>query len=477
MTIPLLINFLKFENLCLNGYDIGIYYEALLRVDPPQVLNPHLHVRGIKAFNDHFNPALIPVAQFLKIFGEFSPLHMIIFEWLIWILALALLFYFVQDWKLGDRLIALLLFATAKGALTPLYFPVHVDFWAFPFWILMIWSLYKERWSSFLICLFAICFFKESYPIAFLLTGVAFLGLRQWKIGLSILAFCGSFTYWNLILRPLYLGPIHGHGTKMLKEILSDPAAYLPGWWERFALGSSIEIYLVPFALLGAAFFRNRASGLILLSSILPLFGLQFIAGQMESHYPYPMMAAGFTSAIATGVLSDWVKERRRLILLLIFSALPGLSMHFNSTSLFWLKDSNCQFIPTKRAEFQTLKSLIEQEERVATTKLVIGATGGLTPNLISINRDLRHLASFSLIAEHYDLLAFETGPVSFAWPLSSESIFKIQQACTTHLSEELFKGEHFTLWKGKFPAMCVNPWGSGAPNAGDFGPYRPWGQ
>jgi len=74
LALPLGLNLLKFENLCLNGYDIGIYHQAIVEMKIPGNMNPFLSVRGIPAFNDHFNPVLVPLSAVVKVFGDIANL-------------------------------------------------------------------------------------------------------------------------------------------------------------------------------------------------------------------------------------------------------------------------------------------------------------------------------------------------------------------------------------------------------------------
>jgi len=487
LLLPIFTNWTKLKNHCFNGYDFGIYYQALLEISIPNQLNPHLSVRGIPAFNDHFNPVLVPISGFLKLFGSLTPYHALVFEWLAWVSGFLVLMLLLRRESLSVRFSAAILFLFMRGFLTALYFPIHVDFWSLPFWILLAWSLFQNRWGLFLFAAVSICFFKESYPIAFIFTAMVLLLTKRWKVGLPLLLVALAFTVWNLKLRPLFLGPIHGHGTNILRMIFEAPDVYFKSWWERFPVLGSIEVYIIPFYFLISALRKKPQAGLVLASCLAPLFGLQILAGLMEFHYAFPIAAAGLGAAAGSGVLQKIFEasQSTRRIRFTTFAlvVIPGLSYHWSSASFLWRKDSECQILPEKQTEFTKLQQLITDQEAQAKLEAlsatatpnpskffpVIGASGGLIPWLIAPNRDLRQLLSHAIIPPTYDLLAIEVGPIGHPYPLNPDRVAKVLKACSPFIREKLFEGSTVILWKGNFPASCIYQWPSPAVNAAEY--------
>lgn len=484
---PILINWTKLKNHCINGYDFGIYYQALLEISIPDQLNPHLSVRGIPAFNDHFNPVLVPISWFLKLFGSLTPYHALVFEWLAWVSGFLMFMFLLRRESPRIRWSAAFLFLLTKGFLTALYFPIHVDFWSLPFWVLLAWSLFQNRWGLFLLSAVGICFFKESYPIAFLFTAIALLLTKRWKVGLPLLLVALAFTVWNLKLRPLFLGPIHGHGTNILRMIFETPDVYFRAWWERFPVLGSIEVYLIPFYFLVSALKKKPQAGLYLASCLAPLFGLQILAGLMEFHYAFPIAAAGLGAAAGSGVFQNIFEAsqstRRLRFAIFALVLIPGLSQNWNAASFLWSLDTNCQVLPEKLTEFTKLQQLIADQESQARQEAlsaiaipdplklspVIGASGGLIPWLIAPNRDLRQLLSHAIIPPTYDLLAIEVGPIGHPYPLNPDRVAKVLKDCSPFIQEKLLEGSTLILWKGNFPASCIYQWPSPAVNAADY--------
>lgn len=462
---PLALNLTKLANFCYNGYDLGLYHEVVTDIAVPGNMNPWLSVRGINAFNDHSNPVFIPISAAIKtldmiLHGSFgNPFAMravetstsLLFEWLAWVIAGLLFWYLLRDRPALERWTAVLMFFALKGVISGLYYPIHADFMLTGAWIVLTWALIRHRLAPFLISLMLIALSKESYPIAFLFTGAMLLFVdRRWAW--PTLAIAAGAVLWNQVGRTIFLGPVHGFGERMILAIVNQPVEFFLDWWKRVPLASVMEIYLFAFVALYLLWKRNRRAGWVLAATMAPLFGLHTLAGLLENHYAFWLPSAGLAAFFFSGAAAEVLAHPKWYRIIVGLTVLSGLGMHANGSRFLRVTDTNCQPSAEYRAEFRETKTLLDQFPESA----VIGATGGLVPNLVTPARDLRHLHSHSIVPEAFDALAFEVGPAAFDYPLNPEKTRALMKLCEPYATERLFEGKHIVLWKGPFPKTCV---------------------
>lgn len=462
---PLGLNLTKLANFCYNGYDLGLYHEVVTDLSVPGNLNPWLSVRGIKAFNDHSNPIFIPLSVGIKMLDVLltgnpgNPLAMravepstsLVFEWLAWVAAGLIFFYLLRDRPALERWTGVLMFFALKGPILGLYYPIHADFMLTGAWIVFTWSLLRRRRTLFLLSLTLIALSKESYPIAFLFTGaMLFLVDRRWAW--PTLAIAGLMTLWNQVGRTIFLGPVHGFAERMIFAIVHEPVAFFLDWWKRVPFASILEMYAFSFVAIYLLWRRDRRSGWTLAATMTPLFGLHALAGLLENHYAFWLPSTGLAAFFFSGAAGELLARPLWHRAIVGLTVLSGLGVHVNGSRFLWVTDTNCQVSAEYRAEFREARRRLDELPENA----VVGATGGIVPNLVAPTRDLRHLHSHSIVPETFDALAFEVGPAAFDYPLNPDKTRAIMKLCEAYAAERLFEGKHLVVWKGVFPKSCV---------------------
>ena len=510
LSLPLILNGIRSANICFNGFDIGIYLQGITEISIPDNLNPYLSVRGLKAFNDHFNPALIIYSVVIKFFAliggvlssgfdlivgiffgganavnsvttsasaktalpalhnsqiffnifgaaKVDPFYAILLEYIVW---LAAIFLFLRLIKTKDKKIifwacSLLIFS--KGILTAVFFPVHVDFWSIPLWILFAFFIFEKKYTQSVLCLLGICLFKESYPISFLLTSIALMVYRQLRLGVALFVFCILMTIWNIKLRSVFLGEIHGYGLSILGGLFFDTFNYVTKLLPNLRFLSILETYLLPIIFVFLAYKKRPKETLLVVSSVLPLFGLQVAAGLTEDHYSFPMVITGLSVFFFSGAADQlFLKPALRWVITLLIT-LPGLGYFLHQSTFLWRTDYQCQVNAQKRESFRALEMKVNSTlDATVKNQKIIAASGGVVPNLLRPGRDIRQIQSFSKKAEFYDYLILEKGNIHNAYPLDSDKLVKVSKKCESFKQEVLYESEFFSFWKGPFPDHCL---------------------
>lgn len=457
-------NIKRANNNCFNGYDLGLYHEALVDISSSGSLNPYVTIRGLKIFTDHFDPILIVGAQFVRL-GNYHIEASLILEWVIWLSALGLLIFLRRPQSYGELILLGIVFFCAKGIANPVNYPVHAALWSLLVWITIGYGIVKENaWIVALACL-SLVLFRESYPVAVTWFSLYYLFGRDKKLGLSLLLIGLSTSFFVFYLRPILLGDIHGYGKNLLTDLFSNPLGFL---WETALHFHWLQLFdiFAPLVLLGFYSFKfgvakkeHWQAGVFLL---LPLFGLQFLARSFG--FQYSVQFAGVIIAIAyfqggLWAISQNTKARNILVIVCLITMGDILGNILGTT--FLNKNRNC----TLSAEKSVSNDMLEQQVLKIQPGEKLASTGGAIPRLIRPGLLIYQIGGHSEVQESYDYLLLERNQSGDTYPLSDETIKAIEQKCSSYFEEVLHSDEFFVLAKGTFPKECVH-WGIKAPPA-----------
>ena len=110
---------------CIHAIDFSIYQQAIYDIASGTSLNPHITIRGISIFLDHFDPVLIFSVPMVWIFGA-HPVPLLVFEYF-WFIGAAFFLYKKLPYKLFQ--VALIWLIFCKCILNGLAYPIHPTTW------------------------------------------------------------------------------------------------------------------------------------------------------------------------------------------------------------------------------------------------------------------------------------------------------------------------------------------------------------
>ncbi len=373
-------NLLKLAHNCVNAVDFSIYQQAAVELASGPSWNPYSSVRGVKIFNDHFDPVLLVAAGLLKVVGT-SPEALIIFEWLWW-LALLVSLYCSSD--KNSRLFLVGLALVSRWLWGAFLFPIHPTTWAaLPlFWVT--WAAIRRRPRLFLISAALLCVFKESYAFALIPLAVWVAWAWDRRVGVLTGSLVALFVAFELFGRAWWLGPTIGYGSNALTSLLAAPWQRLLAipWWETTKAAA-------PFILAAIAARVSAKSLLPALLLGLPLLAIQLANGRTGFQYGAQFAAVGLGLLAAQAEVVWRVKWKWAALLV---GALTCMGTFTAIVRLHAGHDSRCRPDRLRTEETVRVQGLLWGLPRGA----VVAASGGVIPHLVRPGLDLRHLGGFS---------------------------------------------------------------------------------
>ena len=443
---------------CFNNYDLGIYHQSLIEIAAGKSWNPYLTVRGLPAFNDHFNPASIIGAAFLKL-TSLSVEFTIFWEWLTFLLGLLVFWIRRGGSKKDETVLAFFFLSFSGGILNALQFPVHIDFWSVPIWALAVSAWLEKRDLEMLAWFSCLGFFKESFPFCFLTFGVYLLFLDRkpkvasatFALGLALLAL--GFT------RPLWLGPVHPYGPVLLRPILENPVAGIQQALTRFEYKEFFHLFL-PLGLLIAWHLSNlrrhsveKKQWLGIAFLLLPLFAIQVLFATFSKHYSFPFFICSLFLIFHQGGFRRILERPQVLTFFIIAFCLSGFHHYRKSFEVVVLdKCDKCILSSEKRQSQQDLVRLftdLVKDEKVA-------STGGILVPLLRPGLQIFHIHSHSEPQSIYTYLLLERNGSGDSYPLSAEQVETVLAACRPFAEQVLQENRFFFFARGNFPHQCL---------------------
>lgn len=197
----------KFKNIifqCVNANDFAIYQQAIFEVAAGNSWNPYLTVRNLHILNDHFDPVFYLAAPLARLMN-YSPLSLIIFEWLIFAFSLFLILKLIPQKKENKEFWIISVFLIfSRSLLLGLEAPIHTTTWSMLGALLLPYLLKTKKYNWLYLCLIYLCLCRESY--IFMMSALIFYFLvnKNWKHFVASFSFLSYSVFFILNLDPCY---------------------------------------------------------------------------------------------------------------------------------------------------------------------------------------------------------------------------------------------------------------------------------
>ncbi|MBU6154714.1 MAG: hypothetical protein KGP28_10470 [Bdellovibrionales bacterium] len=455
--LGLLLNWIKWGSGCLHALDFGIYQQAILDLAFTSSWNPMNTVRGIPIFADHFDPILIFAAWVQKLLGP-APWGPLLIEFGFYYLGGITAFILTQGSPFGFRLMTTALWFFCTGMAVAFRYPVHPTTWAALPLLLLARAIKMDRFFMILIWLNVLCLFKEYYPICFISYGIYLLFRFRQKKAFLVIINGGLWIWVDFILRPRLLPEFHGHGNELLHELLAHPGAKLISSFFSFEWKAS-ALALAPFFLVFPSLWRsekNKEWWWALAAFMVPVFGIQFLFGNVRFQYGAPISA--FFLSILTLSDSTWYESLDRItvwpkrFLAIILLWLAGDYVNCLIESLTPKKD-RCRFDAGKWTEFERMANIVKSDPMDSR----ILASGGVVPVVMATGRKIYQFGIWSKVQEKYELIAIGRNGASDLYPYGAEFFEKVISSCRPLAEEVIIDSKYVFFARGKFTEECLH--------------------
>lgn len=452
---------------CFNASDLGIYAQALYDMAAHGDLNPTITVRGIKIFNDHFDPILLLVSPITRLFSYHiaGPLLLEIL-WVYATMALIVKVFRNKAKQTGQSqtletlfILGLLLFS--KGLLVGLHFPIHPTTWSIFPCFLLVWALYKNELGKILWASLFVCFFKEDFPFAIFGLSFAFLVRKERGKFFSVLGLAVFMILVDFVWRPQFLGLTYSHGDNLLKSFLDSPLGSLVASFRKLNWGTFTLFYpfILPLGILVykeikslKAFFHHPLFATVCF--LAPLIVIRILANAFQFHYSAPLVVT-LLSLLAFSTVTEEISKRPKwaaLIFILFMASSSSVYTKMVQLGVF-NKAPKCIVSSERKNSTQKLKTLLKG---IGENETLL-STGGVLPQILGPKRQYFHLGGLSIRLKEYDYLLLETQQSGDTWPLQSEHVNHLLQQCRPYAQEILLEDSYYILMKGKIPQSCLN--------------------
>ena len=472
-------NLLSVIHNCFDVYDLGIYHQAIVELGIDN-LNPYLSVRGLKIFNDHFDPILLLAAFFVHIFGS-SPEVTIIFEFLWYLTFLFLLVGAVIGENLGEKkeiIVNRILFIVGitvftRGMLTGILFPIHPTFWSIVPFFFICKYVKRENIKGIFISSLALCFFKEIFAPALIFFSLYYAFEKNWKFFFPLFLLGVIGCIFNFYLRPLWLGTIFPWDSHVLSE---NPL-------EKFFVNTLIHgdyesafrllyPFIIPFFLLYREEIKKKGFkhfSIPIFFLVTPLFGLHFINGELWFQYAATTLGPLLAILALSSIPKKIVKNRKLLLITCFLFFINGLNKHRSQwgiiarvlgdlTGTHYMEKllepyEYCSLTKKHRHAIKEVQKFIEQQP---VDKKIL-STGGVIPRIISPKRLIYSLAGHSEPQPFYDIFLFEkNNSENYIYRMQRIRTIKIKASCEEFVRRVYIDNEFYYLAEGKFPSACL---------------------
>ncbi len=446
--------FLHFNN-CLNAYDLGLYYQAMVNMAVGD-LNPYLTVRTLHIFNDHFEPALLLASPSVWLAG-FSAAGPLIFEWV------TLVFFIWSLYYLNGRkyLIETTFFVLfSRGLLTAYVFPIHPNTWSLIIWPFLISALKREKNSQVILLAFTLLLFRESYVFA--LPGVFLFFLIERNRKMAMASFFMVVAGFLIIfpLRKLIFGPSYDYGGVFIKGLLNEHIFFIFKQIAQVETKAFLKVF-IPF-LIPALFalkkdpkcIKEKAPRLILFM-IGPVFFLHILAGKIHYHYGITFVAPLLSLFLLSSTFKDFLKNKKVVLL-------SGFVFFFTATSTYtkwvkrtvFMKNDQCVISAKKRADTLDFIKFFEKEIPLEAT---IFSSGRIVPRIMAPKIKIYVPSHFVVDLPQYDYLLLEKNIDGEFRSFNQNRYQKVKSLCETEGTKVIKDDQHFYLLKGPILPQCYN--------------------
>ena len=455
-TLMLLTNIKGFYHNCFSAYDLGLYTQGIFDIAGLKSLNPYLTIRGLKALNDHFMPALYFAVPFAWI-GGFNPIALIVFEWLCFATLIALVFKYKGYRLSGEFLISLSFIIFCKGFVTALNFPIHPGVWSIPLWFLLIKSIKDDHFKKVFLLSILIMTFRESFPFSIIGLSFWYLFKRQTRQSLLLLAPSVTFIAFTVWGRPYFLGETYDYGGEILKPIFNDTFNYVIYLFKQSKYNAFFKSFfplIIPLFLIWKLEIKDRNHKIshpffATLFLIAPLLLIHFIANKIDFQYSAPVLAPLISLFILSSVPRYLVKKRKLAIITIVLFILSSMSYYKRfARVLFGIQNPMCEVNEEKRRETDKLRDFV----LTLPSDKTIFTSQKLTPSLMKPRIQIYTDHYFTKHLEAYDYFIFDKNYFK-DWKESLEDMTTVEN-CQS--ASKILDLRYYSVWKGKLSIECI---------------------
>jgi hypothetical protein len=444
---------------CFNAIDFSIYGQGIYELGTLKSLNPFTTIRNVHLFNDHFSPIMIFTGIFSRIFN-YSGISLLVWEFLFF-LSFLILFYKVLK-KLGnDHLtiaVTLMTMLTCKLFLNGLLFPIHPDVWAILPISMIAYSLAFHKNSLLILSSIFLCLFKESYCFGILMLAFFHLVKKDYRLFLMLLLPSLLFIGFELFGRSYFFGPTVGYGKNFISVLFHSPLNFIDSALRNFSYWSTIKLiapFIIPVVFIMKKAYRDFDYEWSLIFFLAPFIFLHFTMNAMNFQYGSLFGASLFSLCLFSKHFSLFLKQKKLVILTCLLFLATSLSSYTKIFKIIFLGQPSKCVISSEKT--QNIKATIDWTNSFPLST-VIGASGGIIPQLLKPESQLFHIGGFSAIPAKYDVLILERNNTGDTYPLNSLQIEKTIQACASYVTNTLFDNHYFFVAEGNF-SSCVPNW------------------
>lgn len=333
-------------------------------------LNPYLAIRGLRIFNDHFDPIIIPFSlTFAKIFPPalaVATIEIFFFAASAW-----LVFYYGKKRNLSPSAVLLMTvyILLNKGTVEALLYPSHPTSWStFAFVSLGIaWMEGKFKWVLASLLFLYAC--KEEFPLVGFMVAAFYFYKKRWKEG-GITFFATFLWFWFSQHRDLFFeGKVNEYNGSFF-EMIGEPSkifyvTIVKSIGRSLNLATSVLLLCLPlvYAMKKKELKWGENSWALMFFSI-PLFIIralyQGFMMMMQIHY-FSQLTSIWGMAMFSAVKKSSFSKRFLLIYGLLLFLFSGSFLHWNSTQ-YWTLIENWRI----GDYFSVLKSSLRGEKNEA---------------------------------------------------------------------------------------------------------------
>lgn len=271
---------------CVPYYDLGIYAEGLYQLGW-QHLNPHLSARGLRLFNDHFDPIVLAAAPVAQLFAY--PYGAVVVESAVALLAVVPFFTLQRDGVLTARVATLLACSTLfnPGVVTALHYPVHPTTWAMAPWVWLVVALERRRYITSTVCFVSLLACKEEFPFVGLPLAWLLVQRDQWRWAWATLLVAVVWAGVAFGVRPYVLGQVTTYWMDPASGLHAGAWAFVTSRFAASGFPARPLAFVAPLVPLLWWLHRQRALRCVgpYLLLLAPPLALRFLCLRWRHHY------------------------------------------------------------------------------------------------------------------------------------------------------------------------------------------------
>lgn len=437
--LPTLLNWQRY---CNNGYDLGIYAQAVRDIGRGD-LNPWIAIYNMHFFADHFDPIFVLISGLGSLMDPSLYLMLVELGAILGAFALLVRFAVKADYSASLTLCLGALFLFSCGVINAVTFPVHPSTWATIVFLGLAVATARDRVGWIVALALALLLFKEEHIYVVLALGLYYVLLKRFRLGAGLLVLGSAWYVLTFHLRPLLTGPITPYTESFLSPWREDFGGALA---RTFTSGATWLVWLelfVPFGpLLFVAWRRGRLNG-AMLAVLVPILAIRLIGNRWTHHY-----GAIVTASLAGlfVVPSTWTHEKVPRVavaltaLLLLTAQVQFLGKHSFKT-LFRGGLTHC---PASAERLDELS--LARREIARFPQAPLYATGNLVTRFME-HDVLEQLGTTTRAPSGPFLVMTEGPPTGSAWPKSFDALqLEVDALTKSQTRVELVSGRYIRL-------------------------------